>query len=145
MANEEQNPMNSEIVDNNEEIERDRLEDDDYFETLDIDKLEIKNRIDPNQSPADLETTQNENETKFDYNRYTTSINDTISNYDQNEIDLKDFTNNEDTSNDNPAINKFIEEAIDFGANALDLSKKNLLTIPKILFKLDILQVWAYT
>ena len=128
---------------------------DEYFETLDIDKLNLKNTDKTkSESPRDVETAI-QTETKLtnliDYNHYPTSIVDTsCTNYDQN-IDLKDllshrdndyFVNNDDdTSNDSPSVNKFIQEAIAFGANALDLSKKSLPAIPKLLFKLDCLQV----
>ena len=151
---------------------------DEYFETLDIDKLNLNNKNNfkngdqerMQETPQDLESNvQNETKlTNIDYNRYTTSIIDTsCTNYDQN-IDLKDLLSNRDdnfhdsehnnnniddsTSNNNnnnnyksesddPIINRFVKEAIVFGANALDLSKKNLVYVPKLLFKLENLQV----
>ena len=150
---------------------------DEYFETLDIDKLNLNNNNNTNtinhyqngtrrenvlETPQDSDSNpQNETKlTNIEYNRFTNSIDTSCTNYDHN-IDLKDLLSNrsdnfhdsdngnDKTSNnnhhnnetDNPIINKFIKEAIVFGANALDLSKKNLVCVPKLLFKLQNLQV----
>ena len=70
--------------------------------------------------------------------------------FDENEEDEDDYEDDDEVIDKNDEevqdedllkLNEFIEKAIEFGANALDLSKKNLKKLPKKLFQLSNIQV----
>lgn len=145
---------------NNEDEEHENnSENDTNLHNTKRDSLELNNDTHLNSTGNRTQTSSSNNLNNASNGNCNDSV---LSNDYTNEIDLKELApikvkqiNNENTndeneindlhtSNDDPEINKFISDAIEFGANALDLSKKKLYAVPKLLFRLDNLQVCFY-
>lgn len=123
----------------------DENENDYYNDKIDIKNSETdhltnysnENYLEDNQNAQNVEVYDAEDEAYDD-------------NYDENQEDEDEYAEDSDEAKNEEELqdedllklNEFIEKAIEFGANALDLSKKNLKKLPRKLFQLPNIQVY---